>query len=297
MIFPNYTKGEMLREIAGQLCAEALKVFEGPRRRRARKLVDLLQDSRVPYDHAAAAALYRQGVDLDFKDIYGNTILMHAAIRGDGILFNLLAQERPAHIRLHNTTGGQCALTLAAMNGHAGIVNQLLAMGAEPCAADEAGYSALMRAAQSGDADIITSLVAHGADIEARNSYDGTALQCAVLKRCPPTVRRLLELGAAPVMCLPLAAGQGDAQIVRDLLDARAPLDELGHFGRTALEEARLRRNEEIIEMLENEPQRRAKAARAEHRQQAQARNEAIDNLLETAAVQATRKARFTPKI
>uniref|UniRef100_A0A158P9B4 ANK_REP_REGION domain-containing protein n=1 Tax=Angiostrongylus cantonensis TaxID=6313 RepID=A0A158P9B4_ANGCA len=83
-----------------------------------------------------------------------------------------------------------------------------------------------------------------GADIEARNSLEHTALQCAVLAGHLGTVRQLLDKGAAmenkddksDSTALHLASTLGHDAIVRLLLERGATVDRRDEHGRTAFD-------------------------------------------------------------
>ncbi|CAE7789338.1 Kidins220, partial [Symbiodinium sp. KB8] len=88
---------------------------------------------------------------------------------------------------------GQAALMLAALNGHADIVKELLAKGANKDIRNTFGRSlgwlcttALMYAARNGHADIVKELLAKGE----------TALMLAALNGYPDIVKELLAKGA-----------------------------------------------------------------------------------------------------
>jgi ankyrin repeat protein len=92
---------------------------------------------------------------------------------------------------------------------HAGIVNVLLALGADVNARDNYNFTALLLAANTGNIEIITILLAHGAEVNAK-AYNG---QSALMS----------------------AAGIGHTEIVKLLLAKGAEVNTRGHNGRTAL--------------------------------------------------------------
>jgi len=100
-------------------------------------------------------------VDVDKRNRYGWTALMHAA-------------------RVNNAT----------------LVELLLQHGANVDARDDDGWTPLIRAAMKGSTAVIKVLLAHGADIDARNKSDWTALQWAVMKDRNEAARLLLQHGA-----------------------------------------------------------------------------------------------------
>jgi len=68
------------------------------------------------------------------------------------------------------------ALRNAAINGHAAVVELLLAAGSDVDAQDNAGWTALQGAAAYGHAAVVELLLAAGADVNAKSNIDGTAL-------------------------------------------------------------------------------------------------------------------------
>ncbi|VDM56304.1 unnamed protein product [Angiostrongylus costaricensis] len=93
-------------------------------------------------------------------------------------------------------------------------------------------------------AETMKVLLDAGADIEARNSLEHTALQCAVLAGHLGTVRQLLDKGAAmenkddksDPTALHLASALGHDAIVRLLLERGATVGRRDEHGRTALD-------------------------------------------------------------
>ncbi|HEV7814194.1 MAG TPA: ankyrin repeat domain-containing protein [Janthinobacterium sp.] len=79
------------------------------------------------------------------------------------------------------TSDGYTALVLSAYNNHAPAVKQLLAAGANACAADRRGNTALMGALFKGESDIATLLVDTHCDIDQVNNAGETALSFATL--------------------------------------------------------------------------------------------------------------------
>jgi ankyrin repeat protein len=75
------------------------------------------------------------------------------------------------------TDGGMPVVALAAMKGHAAVVDALVKAGADLAAKDKAGATALMyAAAQFGHNDVVQSLIAAGADVNAKDNLGWTPL-------------------------------------------------------------------------------------------------------------------------
>jgi ankyrin repeat protein len=79
------------------------------------------------------------------------------------------------------TPDGYTALVLSAYNDRAPAVKQLMAAGANACAADHRGNTALMGALFKGENDIATLLLETHCDIDQANNAGETALSFATL--------------------------------------------------------------------------------------------------------------------
>ena len=111
----------------------------------------------------ASEILADPGADVDQRDRYGRTALMHTAA------FGVLDQ-----------------------------MDRLLARGADINGTDAGGETALMRAAWSGQVGAIDRLIAAGADVDLGDMCGWTALMHAAVGGHPAPVRRLLSAGARP---------------------------------------------------------------------------------------------------
>ncbi|KJH41361.1 ankyrin repeat protein [Dictyocaulus viviparus] len=109
-----------------------------------------------------------------------------------------------------------------------------------------------------GRAETTRVLLDAGADIEAKNSLECTALQCAVLGGHYSTVRQLLDMGAAienmddksdstPLL---LASSRGHYTIVRLLLQRGATIDRQDESGNNALDLALNNNHREVAQAL-----------------------------------------------
>ena len=128
-------------------------------------------------------------------------------------------------------------LHTAARHGDRATLRRLLAEGASPVAIDAAGFTALHHAAFAGHAGLVRLLLAAGAPIDTRSVHrrcctGATALHLAVAGRRVGATELLLRAGAHPAAKdeagwtpLHVAADQGDLEIVRLLLLAKAPVD------------------------------------------------------------------------
>lgn len=92
---------------------------------------------------------------------------------------------------------GITPLLEASLNGDAAIIEALLKAGADPNTTQPEGETALMTAARTGSVDAVRTLLDHGARINAQETWRGqTALMWAVAERHPDVVRLLIQRGA-----------------------------------------------------------------------------------------------------
>ncbi len=113
------------------------------------------------------------------------------------------------HARAEN---GMSPLMLAALKGKADLVDELLALGANPNHVNDDDHHALWFACVHGDADLVSRLIAHGARVDNQNVNGAT---CAIY-----------------------AASTGKLEILQRLVQAGADLSKETSGGYTALESA-----------------------------------------------------------
>lgn len=122
-------------------------------------------------------------------------------------------------------------LMFAAFNGHAAVAEYLLDAGAEIDARDNSGRTALMFAASGPFPEAVGLLLERGAEVNVQGTLEGFT----------------------PLMT---AAAEGLADVVRILLAAGADRDIKDEDGDTALSFARQNGHTEVVELLENPPDR-----------------------------------------
>ena len=155
-----------------------------------------LVDAAKSQDWTAVGSLLRQGVDVTTAQADGATALHWAAYWNDPDTLDLLIQAG-ANVNAENDYAAT-PLWAACANRHAGIVAQLLEVGANPNMRLRSGETLLTRCAHTGDPAAVRALVSHGAEIDAAEPEKGqTALMRAVARRHPDVARILLEAGAA----------------------------------------------------------------------------------------------------
>ncbi len=94
---------------------------------------------------------------------------------------------------------GQTALHFAASQGHTGLMQLLIAQGANVNAVDLPGNTPLHRAVENGDLEAAGLLLDQGADINAKDFNSNTTLHLALTNKIPlETTSFLLARGALP---------------------------------------------------------------------------------------------------
>jgi cytochrome c/ankyrin repeat protein len=176
------------------------------------RLVDTSVGSRMPpagplgSDRIAALkAWIDQGADWP-DDVAGMTAappvdpdaerLARLLRNGDrsGVDMLLRRNRRAAGAR---TSGGATPLMFAAVYGDVAVMNRLIALGADPGAANTSGATALMWATPNTNA--MRVLLDAGVDVDARSDDGRTALMIAAgMVGAAPAVTMLLEYGANP---------------------------------------------------------------------------------------------------
>lgn len=125
---------------------------------------------------------------------------------------------------------GRTPIIVAAEEGDAVRVRQLLTKGVQVDAVDDCRWTAMMRAAASGHADIVITLLEHGAAIDHREKSGYTAVMAAVINNHPDMLAALLRRGADVNVqeteggnsALMWAAKDGNAAMLQMLLEAGA---------------------------------------------------------------------------
>jgi ankyrin repeat protein len=166
---------------------------------------------------------------------------------------------------------GQSPLHVAASYGHVEIACILVEHGADVKARTKKGWTPLHSAAHCGDMQVARFLIERGADVTASGDEDGTPRDVALKKGHVEFVRFLDKYSApakdkmttSPMSSLtawiksgwsPLhvAAAQGDADVVRALVECGADTTALADDGRTPLHVAAEAGNVEVVRLLAN---------------------------------------------
>ena len=163
------------------------------------------------------------------------------------LLFAALASA--AHAQVAPTAAEVAAYTglfAAAARGDATEIAKLAAAGANVKARDGRGRTPLHVAAFAGRHDAMRALVKAGADPNALEGDRYDIVTIAAVANDVPTLEAALKLGARATnvtsrydgTALIAEAHLGHAEVVRVLIEAKAPLDHVNNLGWTALIES-----------------------------------------------------------
>ena len=169
----------------------------------------------------AFACLLAKGANPEAFDSLGETPLIHAAINGHtGIINQLL--EINCDVNCHGSQ--RSPLHCGVMGNHPETVKLLLDSGSDPNSQDLLGQTPLIMAITHGYYDIATLLMERGSDVNKLTIDNESALYWAVLKEHMETIQMLIENGAK--------------------------INELTSSGATPLTQAVRNRNEEIVRLI-----------------------------------------------
>ena len=152
---------------------------------------------------------------------YEWTPLMAAIVEGhEGVVRELLAAGFDKN---EVNQYGHTLMGVAAYRGHAGVMRQLLAAGCDKDKANEDGETPLFLAANSGKESVVSELLAAGCDIDKPDKHGYTPLFTAALNcKCVPVVQQKQYSGVVQQL---LAAGcDMDATRVSPCLGVRVSL-------------------------------------------------------------------------
>jgi ankyrin repeat protein len=159
-----------------------------------------LMEAASSGDVAAARSSLDRGADVNGAEGDGLTALHVAAEQGHAALVDLLI-ARGASVDAATRIGSYTPLHLAAMGAHADVASSLLRAGADVNAVTtNSGVTPLHLAAAAIDGGAtVEALLAHGADPNARESSAGqTPLMFAAAENRADAIRALLRHGADP---------------------------------------------------------------------------------------------------
>lgn len=163
---------------------------------------------------------------------------------------------------------GQTELLIATHGNHVDIARRLIEAGADVNAKDDMHDSAYLYAGARGHLEILKMTLRHGADLKSTNRYGGTALIPASERGHVDTVKALIEVGVNvdhvnnlgwTALLEAIMLGNGSSryiEIVRLLVDAGADVNLADSDGLLPSQHARSRGFTEMVDILENAPQR-----------------------------------------
>jgi uncharacterized protein len=228
-------------------------------------------DAAMRKNKDAVRSLLQKKADVNATQVDGTTAL-HWTVRADDLETADLLIRAGANVTAANREG-VTPMRLAATNGNARMIDRLLKAGADANAPlSKFGDTALMLAARTGKVDAVKVLLDNGADVNAVETWGGTTpLMWAASERHLDVVKLLVSSGAAVnarsyfvpsahgrgfegttpeppkpdqkveelaggwLTALMFAAREGDLEIVRTLIDAKADLNAHAGDGKDAL--------------------------------------------------------------
>ncbi|KAK9831130.1 hypothetical protein WJX74_004458 [Apatococcus lobatus] len=181
--------------------------------------------------------------DRNAQDADGLTPLHWAASKGaGGILDLLIAKGANVNITSHD---GWTPLHEAATNGHVSAVKALIKAGVQVHAKTSNGLTALHNAASAGHMAVVQQLLEAGSSINARTASGTNALYNAATAGHVEAVQRLIDAGseldvqaANGLTVLHSAASNGHCEVIEELIKAGCDLDIQAQNGCTGLHNA-----------------------------------------------------------
>lgn len=209
-------------------------------------------------DIGGVRALLDAGADPNTWNADGNSPLHIAALANNVELIEVLL-DAGADIDRPRWSSGDSPLLEAVQYHREAATLLLLERGADPTYAAWRGPALLSAVSQNARTPIVEALIAHGAIENARESDDLVRILFAAArdKGKGATIRRLVGAGI-PVdlrhdngqTALMLAAWMGRIESVRTLIDLGADVSAKDLAGATAVEKARARGHDNIVDLL-----------------------------------------------
>jgi uncharacterized protein len=187
----------------------------------------LMEASQHGHLHTAQLLL-EQGADISVTDSDGQSALFAAAAGGHVAMMDMLVKRGLSITAVDSK--GNTLLMIAADFGHTAATEWLIQHCVPVNAVDDSGYAALHAACDSNDGDnnigVIELLLANGADVHKRTVDGKTALDVAVNKGHLEYVKALIAAGADVNHCtgnsmtsLHIAVRNGHCETVQLLLE------------------------------------------------------------------------------
>ncbi len=214
-------------------------------------LEEKITQSAYNGDLESLKKLLNANQNINVQDERGWTPLMSASESGKLEVVKYLLENK-AKTNLRNEKG-DTALIRASVTGHVEIVKLLIIAGASVHLKNKKGYTPLMKAAERDHVDVMRVLIENGAKVNEVKIPDkdlDTALHLAINEEAEGAVSLLIQKGSninlknsdgfTPIM---LAIEKENLVIIQKLLDAKADLNQVSHYG------------DSLSTLLENKPE------------------------------------------
>lgn len=199
----------------------------------------------------------QSGGDPNVRGKRGQTALMLSIWGGRSYDIAKLLVDHGADLTPREESTGWRALTYAAVNGHADIL-QLFFDHGDTIASDGSDWKALLYAIQYRNPITAEILLEHGIGVDLRDEEEMTSLMRAAKNSDAISVRMLLDRGANPNLVdangmTPLmhAAGKANVENIQLLLERGADPLATNNAGQSALDIAREKKKTKIAAALE----------------------------------------------
>jgi hypothetical protein len=155
---------------------------------------------------------------------------LHEASKSNNLLRLSTLLNEGANVHATDGDGGWQALHLACREGHAAVVDALLAAGARPGDVSNGGWTSLHCAAAGAHTHVVEQLLGLGCNAAPVSAEGDTPMHWAAQTGSADVMRLLLSAGAPPlpfnssgITPLHIAAQKGHAHLVDELLRAGGP--------------------------------------------------------------------------
>ena len=188
------------------------------------------------------------GALINTNDRFGHSPLHYAAYRGNVYIVDYLLRNGGDP----NTRGNHLSTPLhsAAWGKNQEVVELLLEDGAEVDARTDEQETPVMTATLRGQLETVETLLALSADAHAIDTYGSNLMDLAGASGNIKIVELLKELGVKSFHPLHLAAGTGDFDRIRSLLETGRSINEQDSFGATPLLIATVAGREDVVDYL-----------------------------------------------